>query len=210
MRDYRPSVEALESRALATLVFVFNGNAFAAAKPNALTQSAASQLIRNGEHAIQVSTPAMNGPADFYQLARTVRAMSKGQPIGLLGFSAGGALAMRLAALPQLNVKAVMNFYGPPDFRDWLSYHASDRFYRYVTTHVRVTPGFVRMMSGPSDTNTYIVSAFGLRDQNIVSSLSTASFHQDFSNGRVYYYPGPHGATLYASIPAYRNFLEHL
>src|SRR5207248_9518203 len=107
-------------------------------------------------------------------------------------------------------VKAVMNYYGPPDFRDWLRDHRGDHFYQYVTTHVRVTPGFVRWTSGASPTQTYIVNAFGLLDQNILSSLSTASFERDFQQGRVYYYRGPHGVTLYACYPAFRDFLAHL
>jgi hypothetical protein len=195
---------------LPTLVFVFNGNAFGEAKPNPLTQIAADQLIRHGDRAVQLTTPAMNGPGDFLQLAAEIRAMSKGRPIGLMGFSAGGALAMRLAGLPGLDVKAVMSYYGPPDFRDWLGYHYGDPFYRYVTTHVRVTPAFVRLMSGTSDTQAYIVSAFGLRDRNIESAMSTSSFNRDFPHGQVYYYPGPHGVTLYSCYPAFQNFLGHL
>src|SRR5262249_16349017 len=120
MKPFQPTFERCESRRLPTLVFVFNGNAFAEAKPNALTQLPADQLARHGDRAIQLATPAMNSAGDFYQLAHRIRAISKGRPVGLMGFSAGGALAMRLAALPRLNVKAVMNFYGPPDFRDWL------------------------------------------------------------------------------------------
>jgi hypothetical protein len=210
MRRFQPSIEPFEPRLLPTLVFVFNGNAFAAAKPNSITQIAADQLIRHGDQAIQVTTPAMNGPSAFFQLANEIRAMSKGRPIGLMGFSAGGALAMRLAGLPGLNVKAVMSYYGPPDFRDWLNYHYGDHFYRYVTTHVHVTPGFVRLMSGVGDTQAYIVSAFGLHDQNIQSAMSTASFDRDFQQGAVYYYPGPHGVTLYACYPAFADFLAHL
>src|SRR5437016_11342991 len=183
MRRFQPSCEPIEPRVLPTLVFVFNGNAFAQAKPSQLTQLAADQLQRHGDQAIQLTTPAMNSPGAFYQLANEIRGISRGRPIGLMGFSAGGALAMRLAGLPGLNVKAVMNYYGPPDFGDWLAYHRGDRFFQYVTTHVRVSPGFVRLMSGPSATQTYIVSAFGLGDQNIVSSMSTSSFERDFRQG---------------------------
>ena len=117
---------------------------------------------------------------------------------------------MPRAQLPQLNVQAVMNYYGPPDFRDWLAYHHGDRFSRFVTTQVRVTPGFVGLMSGASETQAYIVNAFGLHDQNIVSSLSTSSFDRDFPHGQVYYYPGPHGVNLYACYPAFQDFLSHL
>ena len=51
---------------LPTLVFVFNGNAFAAAKPDqAQTQLAAQQLIKHGDRAIQLATPAMDSPSRF-------------------------------------------------------------------------------------------------------------------------------------------------
>jgi hypothetical protein len=210
MKRFQPLCEQFESRMLPTLVFVFNGNAFAEAKPDWTTQLAAAQLTQHGDQAIQLTTPAMDSPAAFFQLANEIRGISKGRPIGLMGFSAGGALAMRLAGLPGLNVKAVMNYYGPPDFRDWLAYHRGDRFFQYVATHVRVTPGFVRLMSGPSATQAYVVSAFGLRDQLIVSSMSTASFDRDFPHGQVYYYPGPHGVTLYACYRAFQDFLAHL
>ena len=33
---------------------------------------------------------------------------------------------MRLARLPGLNVKAVLNFYGPPDLGAWLAQHRGD------------------------------------------------------------------------------------
>ena len=210
MRQFHPTFEQFESRLLPTLVFVFNGDAFAEAKPNAITQLAADQIIRDGDRAIQLTTPAMDGPGAFFQLARTIQTISMGQPIGLMGFSAGGALAMRLAGLPGLNVKAALNFYGPPDFRDWLNYHGGDRFYQYVATHFRITPKFVDLMSGVSKTNAYIVSAFGLRDQNIVSSPSTASLERDFPGSHVYYYPGPHEVTVNASPPAFHDFLSHL
>ena len=116
---------------LPTLVFVFNGNAYAEAKPNStLTQGAANILMAHGDRAVQLTTPAMDSPAAFYQLANEIRAISKGQPIGLMGFSAGGTLALRLAGLPRLNVKAAVSYYGPPDLRDWLGFHKGDRFYR--------------------------------------------------------------------------------
>jgi dienelactone hydrolase len=125
---------------LPTLVFVFGGNAFAEAKPDRTTQLAAAQLAQLGDRAIQLTTPAMNGPGAFYQLANAIRGISQGRPIGLMGFSAGGALAMRLAGFPGLNVQAVMNYYsqgqviyypGPqgvtlfadyPAFRDYLAH----------------------------------------------------------------------------------------
>jgi hypothetical protein len=193
-----------------TLVFIFGGNAFAAANPNVLTKMAADQLIRHGDQAIQLATPAMNGPGDFEQLGQTIHAISNGQPIGLMGFSAGGSLALRLASFPGLNVKATLNFYGPPDLQDWLIFHFGDHYYRYVSTHVHLTRGFVELMSGVSTSDAYNVNAFGLRDHLITSALSTADFVQDFQSGRVYYYPGPHGVTLYACYPAFQDFLVNL
>ena len=70
--------------------------------------------------------------------------MSHGQPIGLVGFSAGGALAMRLAGQPGLNVKSVMDYYGPPDLNAWIASHGHDHYYQYVTSHVHLTRGLVR------------------------------------------------------------------
>jgi hypothetical protein len=90
MKRFHPSFEQLQARTLQTLVFVFNGNAFAKSSPDTPhTQLAAAALIKNGDRAIQLSTPAMQSPGDFYQLAHVILAISKGQPIGLMGFSAG-------------------------------------------------------------------------------------------------------------------------
>ena len=89
MKRRRPlSIEQLEARSLSTLVFVFNGNGFGEATPNQLTQSTAARLESHGDRAIQLTMPAMNGPGPFYQVAREVRSLSKGRPIGLIGFSA--------------------------------------------------------------------------------------------------------------------------
>lgn len=211
MKRFHPTFDQFEPRMLPTLVFVFNGNAFAEAKPDKVhTQLAAQQLIEHGDRAIQVTTPAMDSPADFSRLADEILALSKGQPIGLMGFSAGGTLAMRLAQVRELDVKAVMSYYGPPDLRDWLSYHHGDRFYNYVTTHVHFDPGIIAQLSGPSTSSAFIVSAFGLEDHNVVSSVSTASFDRDFPHGQVLDYPGPHGVTLFADYAAFKDFLSHL
>jgi len=196
---------------LPTLVFVFNGNAFAEAKPDTThTQLAAQQLIAHGDRAVQLTTPALNSPRAFYQVADAILRISKGQPIGLVGFSAGGCLAMRLSQVPKLNVKAVLSYYGPPDLRDWLNYHRGDHFYEYVTTHVHFNSGIIDLLSGPSSSEAFIVSAFGREDDNIVSSVSTASFDRDFQHGQVFDYPGPHGVTLYADFAAFKDFLGHL
>ena len=47
---------------------------------------------------------------------------------------------MRLAGQPGLNVKAVMDYYGPPDLNAWFASHGHDHYYQYVTSHVHVTP----------------------------------------------------------------------
>ncbi len=209
-RGRQPSVELLETRTLSTLVFVFNGNAYAKATPNQLTQATAALLNSHGNRAIQLTMPAMNGPAAFYQVGNTIRSISKGQPIGLMGFSAGGTLALRLAGLSGLNVKAVAAFYGPPDLSDWLQYHHGDRDYRFVTSHVQLNPAIIRLLSGPSATNAYLIDAFGLRDHNVVAAPSTASFNRDFPGGHVYYYPGGHGVLPTADPAAFNDFLSHL
>jgi hypothetical protein len=211
MKRFHPSIEQFEPRILPTLVFIFNGNGFAASKPDhQQTQLAAQQLIRRGDQAVQMATPAMNSPSAFYRLGDEIRGISKGQPIGLMGFSAGGGLALRLAGIRGLNVQAVMNFYGPPDLRDWLNYHHGDHYYRWVTSHVHLDNGIINLLSGVSTSNAYMVSAFGLSDHNIVSSISTASFDRDFPGGHVYYYAGPHGVSLYADYPAFQDFASHL
>jgi dienelactone hydrolase len=211
MKRFRPSFEQFESRVLPTLVFVFNGNAFARSSPDsAHTQLAAALLMADGDRAVQLATPPMNSPRDFDQLAASIFAISKGRPIGLMGFSAGGALAMRLSQVPKLNVKAVMNYYGPPDLRDWLNFHRGDRYYNRVVTHVRFSPGIIALLSGPSKSTAFIVSAFGRDDRIIVSSVSTASFHRDFQQGQVFTYAGGHGVTVYADLGAFRVFLSHL
>jgi hypothetical protein len=211
MRRFHPSFDQLQGRVLQTLVFVFNGNAFAQSAPDVPhTQLAADQLIKHGDRAVQLGTPAMESPAGFYQLAHEVLALSKGQPIGLVGFSAGGTLATRLAGVRALNVTAVMNYYGPPDLRDYLDYHYGDRYYRVVGNNVHFNGGIINLLSGPSSATAYIVNAFGLRDRNVVASVSTASFDRDFQYGETFDYPGPHGVTLFADYPAFQAFLAHL
>lgn len=211
MNRFRPSCEEFEPRMVPSLVFVFNGNAFAASEPDAKhTGFAAQQLIDHGDRAIELATPAMASMSDFYRLAGEIRSLSKGQPIGLIGFSAGGSLAMRLSGIPSLNVQAVMNYYGPPDLRDWMRYHQGDSYYNYVTTHVRFSPGIINLLSGSSSSTAYIVNAFGQYDRNVVTSVSTNSFKRDFQMGRVFYYPGPHKVALSADYTAFEDFLSHL
>ena len=96
-RDLALCVEQCEARVLNTLVFVLNGNAFAAAKPSILTANAAQVLRRAGNQAIQLAYPTIATPAAFYGLERQIESLSHGQPIGIVGFSAGGSLALRIA-----------------------------------------------------------------------------------------------------------------
>jgi hypothetical protein len=210
MRRFRPAFDQLESKTLSTVVFIFNGNAFAAAKPSALTHAAAAQLIRDGDRPIELASPAMTSANAFYELADSVRVRSGGQAIALVGFSAGGSLAMRLAGQPGLNVEAVMNYYGSPDLRAWINYHRGDHFYQYVASHVRLTGSVIDLLSGPSQSRAFVVSAFGLRDGNVVSTMSAASFDSDFHQGQVFYYEGPHGVGFRACLPAWDAFLAHL
>ncbi|HKI16533.1 MAG TPA: dienelactone hydrolase family protein [Isosphaeraceae bacterium] len=195
---------------LPTLVFVFNGNAFGATTPSNNTQITADLLSRDGDKAIQMSTPPIGSTVAFLSLAARIASIADGQPIGLVGFSAGGSLAVRLSELPALHVKAVLNFYGPPDLQDWFSYHDGDYFAQYVTSHVALTSDFVALMSGASQSQAFIVNAFGTNDQNVVASVSTASFERDFKHGQVFTYPGPHGVSPLASPAAYDEFVEHL
>ena len=141
-------------------------------------ETAAAQLARAGDQPIQVSTPALNGPAAFYRIANYVRTVSQGQPIGLMGFSAGGALAMRLAGQPGLNVTAVMNYYGPPDLNAWIASHHNDFYYRYVASHVHLTSAVEKLLSGPSTSNAYFVGRVRAQGpRGSIATVSTASFH---------------------------------
>jgi dienelactone hydrolase len=193
-----------------TTVFILNGNAYGAARPDRLTQVSAVDLARRGFHAIQLKTPAMDSLGTFDILANQLKRLSKGRPIGLVGFSAGGSMAMRLAQNPGLNVKAVLNFYGPPDLRDWIDEHRLDPAFAYMNSQVHLTPGFINRMSGSGSSQTFIVSAFGLRDRTVTASASGASFQKDYPNGALYYYPGAHGVTIAACYEAYLGFVSHL
>jgi hypothetical protein len=210
MKRFRPVVEFCESRLLPTLVLIFNGDAFAATTPSHNTEIAAQLLADHGDRSIQLSTPPIGSPAAFYSLADKIASLAGDRPIGLLGFSAGGALAARLSEVPQLHVTAVLNYYGPPDLGDWMSYHLGDHYEAYVTSHVRLTSDFIGIMSGVSDSRAFIVNAFGTHDRNVVAWVSALSFKDDFSHGAVFTYPGPHGVSPLASIPAFDDFLAHL
>ena len=130
MSDPRPAnrradscLERCEDGALLTLVFVLNGNSFNAAKPNSLTSNAASVLKQAGDQVIQLSNPRINSPAALTALENQVKRLAHGQTVGLVGFSAGGALALHVAATPGLKVSAVLDYYGVPDVRAYLNRH---------------------------------------------------------------------------------------
>ncbi|WP_435008624.1 alpha/beta hydrolase family protein [Tundrisphaera lichenicola] len=202
--------EQAEDRTLTTLIFVLNGNAFRPARPSSLTADAARVLKKAGHQAIQIATPEINSGAAFDQLARKIASIAHGRPIGIVGFSAGGSLAARLAGVAKLHVKAALDYYGPADFRDYLDRHQGDAFYRAVVGRVHFKPSAIRMLSGPIQTSAYVVGAFGLDDRNVVASDSIASFRKVIPNGQTYTYPGPHGASINASPPALRDFLAHV
>jgi dienelactone hydrolase len=192
------------------MVFLLSGNAFAGAWPSSQTRSASIDLASRGDRPVQLSYPAMNRPSALIRLADQIQRLSMGQPIGLIGFSAGGTIALRLAGISGLNVKAVLNFYGPPDLSDWLNQHAGDAAYRRVAQNVGRNPAFIRSMSGPIITNAQVVAAFGLKDTTVVALPSTESLQRDLRSAQVYYYPGPHGVSVFAKCGAYAAFLDAL
>jgi dienelactone hydrolase len=195
---------------MCTLVFVLNGNAFSTARPGALTVAAAGVLRAAGESVVQLAYPTMATPAAFGSLLAQVKAISRGRPIGVVGFSAGGSLALRLAASPSLKVVSVLDYYGPPDLRDYFTYHRSDRFARYILGHVPFTRAAMSLFSGPIATRAHVVCAFGSRDSNVVAAQSAASLQRDLPQASIYNYAGPHGVGITASRPALNEFLANL
>jgi dienelactone hydrolase len=187
-----------------------NGNGFGAAAPNALTDNAALVLRAAGVQAVQLAYPALTTPDVFAGMEREIASLSQGQPIGIMGFSAGGSLAARLAGDPALHVTDVLDYYGPPDLRDYVEYHQGDRFDHYVLGHIDGNSAVIDQLSGPSDTQAHVVAAFGDSDENVVADPSAASFLKDYPQGQVYFYPGPHGVSIFASDAALLNFLTHL
>ena len=57
--------EQCEDRALLTLIFVLNGNAFSATRPSILTANAAQALERAGNQDVQISTPRIETAGIF-------------------------------------------------------------------------------------------------------------------------------------------------
>jgi hypothetical protein len=112
--------------------------------------------------------------------------------------------------MPGLNVTAVMDYYGPPSMKDWLAFHGHDHDYQYVVSHVQLTEGVVNLLSGPSDTQAFVVGAFGTHDPNVNPEMASKSLEQDFEHEQAFEYPGPHGVSLYADYPAFLTFLKHL
>jgi hypothetical protein len=202
--------ERPEDRTLTTMIFVLNGNAFSPAEPGALTADAARVLRQAGHQALQISTPLMSSPDAFNRVVKQIASISHGRPIGIVGFSAGGSLAARLAGVGSLHVTAALDYYGPPDLSDYLDQHRGDSFYRYVVGHVHFQPSAIGLFSGPIHTSAYVVGAFGLGDRNVVASASAASFVKVVPDGRVFTYPGPHGASINASPAALSDFLAHV
>jgi hypothetical protein len=209
-KDRVPTFDCCEERVLCTLVFVLNGNAFSAAGASILTASAAQVLRRAGEQPVQLAYPTIATPAAFNGVVQQIKALSHRQTIGIVGFSAGGSLALRLSAIQSLRVISVLDYYGPPDLHDYFSYHRSDRFSRYILRHVHFSRAGLNLLSGPITTDAHVVCAFGLADMNVVASESTASLRRDLPQASVYNYSGPHGVGITASRPALSEFLANL
>jgi dienelactone hydrolase len=194
------------------MVFILNGNGYAAARPDANTADAAAVLHEAGVGAVpvQLAYPALATPGEVDGVAREMKRLSHGEPIGIVGFSAGGSLALRLAGLPWLHVKDVLNMYGPPDLADFLAEHQGDSHAQYVLDHTPFTQAGIDFLSGPVATRAHIVNAFGLVDQNTLAGPSAAAAARDFPGSTIDYYDGPHGVSIDASPSALEDFLAHL
>jgi dienelactone hydrolase len=205
-----PAIDQCESRALTALVFVLNGNSFAAAGPNTLTANAAAVLRKAGNQVVQLSNPAIHSVAAFRSLAAKVVKLAHGQSVGLVGFSAGGALALHIAETPGLNVSAVLDYYGVPDVQAYLQRHARDRNLRPISGLAPFRPPLVALLSGPVTTQAHVVAAFGLSDPNVRADTSSADLLRDDPSADIYTYHGAHGVPITASRPALEDFLAHL
>jgi len=206
----RLNVEQCEDRYLTTLIFVLNGNSFAAAKPNQLTANAAAVLRQAGNQVVQLSNATINTPAAYDALARKVVKLAHGHDVGLVGFSAGGALAEHLAATPDLNVKAVLDYYGVPDIRVYLQRHSVDHDLRPILGLAPFRPPLVALLSGPIATSAHVIAAFGARDPHVRPDTSSADLLRDDPSAHIYTYTGGHGVSITASRPALADFLSNV
>lgn len=209
-RRAAPDFDRCEDRVLTALVFVLNGASFAAAGPNRLTADAAAVLRQAGNQVVQLSNPPIHSAAALAGFEARVVKLAHGRTVGLVGFSAGGALALRLAAAPGLKVSAVLDYYGVPDVRAYLGRHAADHNFRPISGLAPFRPSLVALLSGPVKTSAHVVAAFGAYDPNVRADTSTADLLRDDPHADVYTYPGAHGARITASLPALDDFLAHL
>ena len=205
-RDRTPGFEPCEPRTLTALIVVFNGNGFDAARPGPLTDSAAQVLHAAGNQVVQLAYPRLNTPGAFHAVAARVAMLSHGRPVALVGFSAGGALALRLSAVPSLHVVDVLDEYGPPDVRDDLD---AGRMHpvRGLAPFSKAT---VDLLSGPVRTTAHVVATYGLSDPGVPAGPSAASLRRDLPSVHIYFYRGGHGVAISASRPALEDFLSHL
>lgn len=207
---FQPEVERCESRVSLTLVVIFNGNGFRAARPDALTGQAAAVLREAGNRIVEVATPAIQAAGSVRALAGQVAKLAHGQAVGIVGFSAGGALALRVAADPRVHASAVLDYYGVPDVRAYLNRHAADGFVRPIAGLAPFRPALVASLSGPINTEAHVVGAFGQTDPNVRADATAADLRADDPSAVVYTYPGGHGAAITASPAALDDFLAHL
>lgn len=205
-RTLTPTPERCEGRSLAALVFLFNGNAFDEARPGPLTDDAARVLRAAGHQVIPLAYPHLNTPSALDAVARRVAALAHGRPVALVGFSAGGSLALRLSAVPSLHVIDVLDEYGPPDARDDLAARNPHPI-RGLAPFDKAT---VALFSGPVNTSAHVVATFGLSDPGVKAAPSAASLRRDLPGVHIYLYRGAHGVPITASRPALEDFLAHL
>ena len=191
-----------------TLVFVLNGNSFNAARPNSLTANAASVLKAAGDQVVQLSNPTINSTAALAKLEAQVKKMAHGLTVGLVGFSAGGALALHIAATPGLKVSAVLDYYGVPDVRDFLDRHTGTT--NPIAGLAPFRAPIVAALSGPVTTSAHVVGAFGAADPHVNAAASEADLLTDVPDADVFTYAGGHGVAITASRPALDDFLAHL
>jgi dienelactone hydrolase len=133
--------------------------------------------------------------------------MAHGQEVGLVGFSAGGALAIHLAATPGLKADVVLDYYGVPDIRAYLERHIVDHNLRPISGLAPYRPPLVALLSGPLATSAHVIAAFGARDLHVRPDTSSADLLRDDQSAHIYTYPGGHGVSITASQPALADFL---